>query len=176
MKISLDLEEYCSKQIHRLSKSVAADLVYWAKRPDVRNARLSAQPRMGIELHLIRRRSEMAQINLRYRKKQGPTDVLSFESPPEFLKRGGTALYLGELLICLPVARAQAREQGHPLIDELEVLLVHGVLHLLGWDHEKSQAQANEMKKREIGLLKLLANRKTGNQRSSRKGLITRSG
>ena len=57
-----------------------------------------------------------------------PTDVLSFaaEEAPD---------YLGDVIISLPRARAQARSGGHPLIDELRLLVVHGVLHLLGHDH-----------------------------------------
>ncbi len=105
----------------------------------------------------------MRQLNREYRKKNYATDVLSFPSPDVFRIQG----YLGELVVCLPVLKRQAREQGHSQKAELEVLLVHGVLHLLGMDHEKSQKEARRMARWEK---KLLSSKQTG-----RSGLITRT-
>lgn len=75
----------------------------------------------------------MADLNRRYRGKPGPTDVLSFPSGEED-DEGLT--YLGDIAVCGPVAAAAAREAGHPLAEELRRLLLHGLLHLMGYDHE----------------------------------------
>lgn len=79
--------------------------------------------------------SEIAELNAAHRCRTGPTDVLSFS-----LLEGDHADFRGEMLgdvvIGLGVARRQAEERGVPLIEELQRLLVHGFLHLLGHDHE----------------------------------------
>ncbi|MEW5763842.1 MAG: rRNA maturation RNase YbeY [Acidobacteriota bacterium] len=75
----------------------------------------------------------MAEANRRYRGKKGPTDVLSFPSG-EPAEEGG--IYLGDILIAVPVAVRAARAAGQPLETELRRLLLHGLLHLLGYDHE----------------------------------------
>jgi probable rRNA maturation factor len=69
------------------------------------------------------------QLNRRYRRKDAATDVLSFPSDD----RG----YLGDVVIAAGVARRQARQAGHSLQHELRVLALHGLLHLLGYDHER---------------------------------------
>jgi probable rRNA maturation factor len=91
----------------------------------------------------------MIRLNSKYRGKRAPTDVLSFVAPKPFLKQG----VLGELVICLPVMKKQARQQGHSAEDELKILLIHGLLHLLGFDHEKGSAQARKMARWERKLL-----------------------
>lgn len=72
---------------------------------------------------------ELAELNERFRGKAESTDVLSFPAPP-----GGE--YLGDLAISLPHARAQAKEFGHSVMEEIQVLMLHGMLHLVGMDHE----------------------------------------
>lgn len=82
----------------------------------------------------------MAELHERWMDLPGPTDVLAF--PMDELVGGrrpdapdpGPAL-LGDVVLCPPVARDQARKAGHSLLDELHLLTVHGVLHLLGYDH-----------------------------------------
>lgn len=106
------------------------------------------------------------ELNHRYRGKDAPTDVLSFRAPEVFRVRG----MLGELVICLPVLKKQAVELGHSPEEELRVLLVHGVLHLLGYDHELGPSQAATMRKWEGVLLQNL-----GGQRAVKRGLIERS-
>jgi rRNA maturation RNase YbeY len=91
----------------------------------------------------------MTELNDTYRGKPQPTDVLSFPAPAPFHKLG----VLGELVICKPVLTRQAKEQGHSPAAELDVLLVHGLLHLLGWDHEKSAREAAAMARWERALL-----------------------
>lgn len=103
----------------------------------------------------------MKKLNRRYRGKNYVTDVLSFEAPAAFRAHG----MLGELVICGSVLKSQAREYGHREQLELQILLVHGVLHLLGFDHEKSARGASEMRRWEARLL----------GRSASRGLILRS-
>ncbi len=88
--------------------------------------------------------AQLQQLNRDYLGVDAPTDVLSFpasETDPD----SGTA-YLGDILISVPRAGQQARAAGHPLESELQLLVVHGVLHLLGHDHgeagEKSRMWA----------------------------------
>lgn len=79
---------------------------------------------------------KMQSLNNFYRHKNRPTDVLSFEGEGEFL---------GEILLCLPVAKSQAKEHNFSLKEELAFLLIHGILHLQGYDHEKSQKEEKIM-------------------------------
>lgn len=71
----------------------------------------------------------LRRLNREFASVDAPTDVLSFES-------GDPGEYLGDVMISAPRARAQARRGGHPLIDEMRLLVIHGVLHLLGYDHD----------------------------------------
>ncbi|MDE3036392.1 MAG: rRNA maturation RNase YbeY [Nitrospirota bacterium] len=94
--------------------------------------------------HLMRR------LNGRYRRKAVTTDVLAFpmrEAP------GPNPLLLGDVVISLPQAARQARAQNVPLNRELAQLLVHGILHLLGYDHERSPADAHRMQRKERTVL-----------------------
>lgn len=87
----------------------------------------------------------VADLNRRYRGVDGPTDVLSFpaqEPTPGFVSAPEAAAYLGDIIIALPFTRRQAAELGRPLAEELRLLTVHGVLHLLGYDHAEPAAEA----------------------------------
>jgi probable rRNA maturation factor len=112
----------------------------------------------------------MAALNAKFRKKEGPTDVLSFPAPGPVRRLG----MLGELVICLPVLVRQAREQGHPPERELRVLLVHGVLHLLGLDHERGPEEAALQRHWETVLLRRLDSGSSAASRSAL-GLIARA-
>lgn len=94
-----------------------------------------AQARGEVTVALISD-ARMRTLNRSYRNKDYATDVLSF---PAFAdKRAGAAepLYLGDIVIATGVARRQADEVGHAVGKELKVLALHGLLHLLGYDHE----------------------------------------
>jgi rRNA maturation RNase YbeY len=89
----------------------------------------------------------MRELNRRWRGKDRPTDVLSFSQ-----REGGglrPALLLGDVVIAVPTARRQARECGETLAACGDRLLIHGLLHLLGYDHERSAAEARRMQRRE---------------------------
>ncbi|WP_058361337.1 rRNA maturation RNase YbeY [Xanthomonas translucens] len=91
-------------------------------------------------------------LNHHYRGKDYATNVLSFPAElPEGLPKGVKLPLLGDLVICAPVVAREAAEQGKPLNAHYAHLTVHGVLHLLGWDHEDDkEADAMEQLEREI--------------------------
>jgi probable rRNA maturation factor len=96
--------------------------------------------------------AESRRLNARYRGKDKPTNVLSF--PPGPLP-GGDLRPLGDLVICAQVVRSEAREQRKPLEAHWAHLVVHGALHLIGYDHER-EAEAKRMERREIAVLRRL--------------------
>jgi probable rRNA maturation factor len=79
-------------------------------------------------------------LNRQFLGVDAPTDVLSF--PGGDTDPDSDALYLGDVIISLPRAQAQAAASGHPLRDELQLLVVHGMLHLLGYDHAEESEKA----------------------------------
>ena len=96
-----------------------------------------------------------ARLNTAHRGKRGPTDVLSY-SLLEGQHAAHRAELLGDVVIAVGVAARQARELGHSLNDELLRLLIHGVLHLLGYDHERAR-DAKRMRAKERSLWKAAA-------------------
>ncbi|MBI4753370.1 rRNA maturation RNase YbeY [Candidatus Desantisbacteria bacterium] len=95
------------------------------------------------------------ELNKRYRGIDGATDVLSF-SLTEGEGGGNTPkgiVSLGEVIISVETAARQAEECHHPIERELEVLLIHGVLHLIGYDHSVEDWEQGEMYERQMGLL-----------------------
>lgn len=91
-------------------------------------------------------------LNRHYRGKDYATNVLSFPAElPEGLPEGVRLPLLGDLVICAPVVAREAADQGKSLNAHYAHLTVHGVLHLLGWDHENTpEAEAMEQLEREI--------------------------
>ncbi len=97
--------------------------------------------------------NESQSLNLQYRNKDYATNVLSFPfETPEFVEEN----HLGDLVICVPVVNGEAREQGKKPLSHWAHMVIHGMLHLMGYDHE-TDAQAEEMESLEIELLKQLA-------------------
>ena len=95
---------------------------------------------------------EMRRLNRKYRGKNSPTDVLSFEQTHSETPK--LPLFLGDLVLCTDVVRRQAKEHRHVVRIEAGILTVHGLLHLLGYDHEKSTAAEAKMRKAELKVLK----------------------
>lgn len=94
----------------------------------------------------------VASLNERFRGVQGATDVLSFpQGPPDFPEV--KPKLLGDLVISTETALRQAEKVGHSLSEEMDLLITHGLLHLLGYDHEASRRAAREMKAREKEIL-----------------------
>ena len=87
----------------------------------------------------------IADLNDRFRDKAGPTNVLSFPAPES------AQPHLGDIALAYGVCAAEAQAQGKPLNNHLSHLVAHGVLHLLGWDHQSDdEAEAMERLEREI--------------------------
>ncbi|CBA16567.1 rRNA maturation RNase YbeY [Xanthomonas albilineans] len=104
-----------------------------------------------LAIRLVDQREGRA-LNQHYRGKDYATNVLSFPAElPDGLPKGIRLPLLGDLVICAPVVAREAAEQGKPLNAHYAHLTVHGVLHLLGWDHEDDkEAEAMEQLERQI--------------------------
>ena len=84
----------------------------------------------------------MTQLHVQWMDEPGPTDVMSFpmdELRPGLVNEEPEEGVLGDLVLCASVADRQAAEAGHPARDEVELLTVHGILHLLGYDHAEPE-------------------------------------
>ena len=86
----------------------------------------------------------LQELNRDYLGLDAPTDVLSFPASETDPETG--ARYIGDILVSVPRAQAQADAAGHPLKSELQLLVVHGVLHLLGHDHAQAEEKARMWK------------------------------
>lgn len=92
-------------------------------------------------------RAASSRLNKKYRGKDRATNVLSFPLAEQN--------FLGEIILCLPVIRNEAKKQNQPLKKYFQYIFVHGLLHLVGFDHQTNR-QANDMEKEEQRLLKSL--------------------
>ena len=123
----------------------AAELRKWAR------AALAPDVRGELTVRIVDER-ESAELNARYRGKAGPTNVLSFPAEPPALGSGDELLPYGDVVICAAVVVREAREQGKPLAAHWAHMVVHGALHLQGYDHE-NRRDAGIMEARERALL-----------------------
>jgi probable rRNA maturation factor len=128
-----------------LRRMISSALVLRRARAMMRDLDLSAAE-LSIVLTTDR---QIQKLNKIYRKKDRPTDVLSFPmlegpSPADGDKTSGRLL--GDIVISVPTARRQAQEKGVSLATEVTELLAHGLLHLLGWDHD-TDAKDRRMRK-----------------------------
>jgi len=133
----------------RRAPALAARLARNARRL-LRGLRL---PDAELSLVLVSDR-QMQALNRRWRARDRPTDVLSFaqrEGPG-----GAPGGMLGDVVISVDTARRQAVERGSTVGREADRLLIHGLLHLLGYDHERSEAEARRMRRRERSLARWL--------------------
>jgi probable rRNA maturation factor len=95
---------------------------------------------------------QMSSLNWKYRRRQGPTNVLAFAMREGEFGDIDPQL-LGDVIISLPTAQREAKEAGLSLDSMISCLLVHGILHLVGFDHEKGEDAAREMEQRSTELL-----------------------
>ncbi len=102
---------------------------------------------------VITSQERVQQLNKSYRGKDEPTDVLAFYmTSADFIEPPDGVRHLGEVIISYPQAVLQAKEHRHSIKKELTILIIHGVLHLLGYDHEEP-GQERQMRGREAGIL-----------------------
>ena len=160
--------EIDEKFLARIAEKV---LKFVAKEKD-----LSGLLKKEVEISLaIVGEGRIRKLNKIYRGKNRVTDVLSFDNKSVLpylakafprLKKGEDVFFanppdgvkrLGEIVICYPYAKKQARRAGHSLEKELTILLIHGILHLLGYEHTKSERQAEEMREIESEILRVIS-------------------
>jgi len=113
----------------------------------------AGHPTDQLSLSLVGK-TRMRSLNRKYRGRDYPTDVLAFpmESPG-----GPTTVFLGDVVICLPVAIGQASRFDNTPDQEILRLLIHGTLHLLGYDHERSPREATRMQRKERAIFHTLS-------------------
>jgi len=101
-------------------------------------------------------KSESRALNRQWRGKDKPTNVLSFPAPEQARRRlpREAFLPLGDLVICADVVRREAQRDGKPLAAHWAHMVVHGTLHLAGYDHETGERERMRMERREIAVLK----------------------
>ncbi|MCO5142747.1 MAG: rRNA maturation RNase YbeY [Oligoflexia bacterium] len=144
-----------------LNKSIRSDAIFFLT--ELSHSRAPAAKRLSaVELSIVLvSKKEIQKINKEWRGKDYPTDVLSFPqySKSELIKldrkqlKIETTLLLGDVVICIDKAKEQAKEKKHSFRFELKWLLIHGILHLLGYDHELSAKEARRMQRIEKRLL-----------------------
>ncbi len=102
------------------------------------------------EIELIITDNETIQeLNQEYREKNKPTDVLSFPMDAPFTEQSIFGMPLGSIVISADLVKEKADEFGHTIQDELSLLFIHGLLHLLGFDHETDDGEMR-MREKEI--------------------------
>lgn len=103
--------------------------------------------------------ARIRRLNREYRKQDRATDVLAFAIREAILpqEKGPTTNMLGDVVISLPTAVRQAREVGRSINVELATLLIHGVLHLCGYDHERGPREAARMSRREQKVFQVIS-------------------
>jgi probable rRNA maturation factor len=159
----LDLQQGPLDAQQRAVLPAAADLERWTLAAlDPRRSPRHARIHWPVELTIrITDEAESAALNQRYRGRSGPTNILSFpfEPPPgldpEQSTDAGINALLGDLVICAPLVRREAADQGKTETAHWAHLVVHGVLHLLGFDH-LTAAEAAPMEALEITILAAL--------------------
>ena len=120
---------------------------------------------------MITTQERVQQLNWTYRNKNEPTDVLSFfmidgektqKGSEIFVTPPDNIRHIGEVIISYPQSLKQAREHKHTVKKEITILLIHGILHLLGYDHVEDDEES-KMKARESALLKRITNNQNTN-------------
>lgn len=149
-----------SERIH-LQNDLPQNVVDEERLRQIADAVLAQEGQPTAEMTLVLTDDATIQaLNRAFRQVDSPTDVLAFPAGGEdFVLPPELPPYLGDVIISYPTALAQAEAQGHPVAEELTLLIVHGCLHLLGYDHE-TEEQRQEMWARQEELCAQLAAKK----------------
>jgi len=140
----------------RFAANVDVTLVQRVIEVALRAERVPGPVEVGV---LIADDVELQRLNHSYRGIDAPTDVLSFadeESGAAFVRPPGVPRYLGDIAVSYDRVITQATEYGHSRERELAFLIVHGVLHLMGYDHERGPGDEAEMRTHEEAILGVL--------------------
>jgi probable rRNA maturation factor len=125
---------------------------------------LTAESQADVEIGiLVTGQEKIRRLHKEYLGEDEPTDVLSFAmrekgpaDAPDFIFPAGDAAHLGEVIISYPQAEMQAAEHRHTVKKEVAILLIHGILHLLGYDHDEPERR-KKMLAREKTILNLVS-------------------
>ena len=139
--LSIVIQDACPSE----SKPPADDLRTWV------GSALNGDVRGELTLRIVAE-TESAELNSRYRGAQGPTNVLAFPAQPDLPAAGDELPPLGDLVVCAPVVAREAASQGKAPEAHWAHIVIHGALHLIGYDHD-SDPQAERMEDRERALL-----------------------
>jgi rRNA maturation RNase YbeY len=121
---------------------------------------LKSLKRLDAEISIVLVNDQrIRKLNRQYRKIDKATDVLAFPIQ-EGVGHGLHPWFLGDVVLSIQRAAVQAREKGHPLRLEISILLIHGILHLAGYDHERSPAEAARMRRKERAVLELITQKR----------------
>jgi len=142
----------------RFAEAVAAELIERAVAAALAAEGVASLLELSV---LVSDDAELHRLNRDYRGVDAPTDVLSFADEEDegaapqhaFVRPPEAPRYLGDLAISYERVAAQAAEYGHSRERELAYLTVHGILHLLGYDHERGEADAAAMRAREEAVM-----------------------
>jgi rRNA maturation RNase YbeY len=168
--------EAMESQLYNDAVRVTQEAAYYV----VKGRQDPASPPLELSVVLCDDR-HIRELNREWRGVDKATDVLAFEmndgvddSDGEFVieRDDQPVVVLGDVVISLDTALRQAEERGHTLVDECRILMVHGVLHLLGYDHEHDAEEAKEMQEAEVAVLEALGWAR-GENGSSVNGLIS---
>jgi probable rRNA maturation factor len=156
MEINILIDNEFKKKVTKRWLTLVAEQV-------LKEEKTGSNVELGI---LITNQAKVHELNRTYRNINRPTDVLSFYMIPEPAQKNDTFItapdniqHLGEVVISYPQAVLQARENKHAVKKEITILLIHGILHLLGYDHEKPPDE-QRMKPREVAILNLMGEQK----------------
>jgi probable rRNA maturation factor len=112
-------------------------------------------PTLDLDLTFVND-APMRRLNREFLKKDKTTDVLSFPLWEKKVAQKGD-VFLGDVVISLPTASKQAKKNHKTILEEVMFLVIHGTLHLLGYDHEKSEREEKRMKKKERQLFDIIS-------------------
>ncbi len=149
--------------VMNLSITITCDL--WRSDDDLKNTvrkaaaaayRAVQRPACDLELSVVLSDDEtVAQLNQRWRGKPDPTNVLSFPVAQSAARAEDEPIFVGDIILASGIVSREARESGKPLATHLSHLIVHGVLHLMGYDHE-DEPSAERMQAAESDAMALL--------------------
>lgn len=132
---------YCSRALQALEKVVPSTSSGWKKKPQ-----------QGVINLIVIDPEEMSHMNKQFRGKEGPTDILTFSYYSPELTSSDVA---GEIYLCLEKIKLYAEEAGKTYKEQLEYIIIHGLTHLMGYDHE-NERDWQEMEKVEKKIQSLL--------------------
>jgi probable rRNA maturation factor len=129
---------YCTRALEALEKAVK-------------------KPQQGVINLIVIDSVEMAQMNQQFRWKEGPTDILTFPylEKSKFENRSSKIEVAGEIYLCLEKIKLYAEEAGKTYKEQLEYIIIHGLVHMMGYDHE-SESDCQQMEKVEKKIQSLL--------------------